>query len=82
MAFTDDMKTLLAKLDTLELTEGERLAFGELLGVGGEADEVEGFADRQMIRVQGFNLFDTFPIAVTGRPDRPVTGVVDHKADD
>lgn len=82
MAFTDDMKTLLAKLDALELTEGERLAFGELLRVGDEADEVEGFADRQMIRVQGFNLFDTFPIAVTGRLDRPATGVVDHKADD
>jgi hypothetical protein len=76
------MESLLEKLEALELTEGERAAFGQLLGVGEQPDDVEGFAGMAGIRVQGFNLFDTFPTSIGARPVRPGHGVVDHKADD
>ncbi|MFN3218733.1 MAG: hypothetical protein ACE367_19740 [Acidimicrobiales bacterium] len=79
------MESLLEKLDALELTEGERAAFGQLLGVAEQSDEVEGFAGvagMGAIRVQGFNLFDTFPTSIGTRAGRTGQGVVDHKADD
>ena len=65
-----------------ELTEGERAAFGQLLGVAEESDDVEGFAAVGAIRVQGFNLIDTFPTSVSSRIGRTGEGVVDHKSDD
>ena len=62
------------------------------VGTGDEAHEVEGFgamasptsqgAGRRGITVQGFNLFDTFPIHVVAPGSKPGSGVVDHKSED
>lgn len=82
MAISAEMESLLEKLEALELTEGERAAFGQLLGVAQQSDDVEGFAGIAGIRVQGFNLIDTFPTSIGTRPGRTGQGVVDHKADD
>ena len=94
MDLSPEMQSLLTKLDALDLTEGERSEFGRLLGVGtgDEAHEVEGFgamasptspgAGRRGITVQGFNLFDTFPIHVVAPGSKPGSGVVDHKSED
>lgn len=94
MDLSPEMQSLLNKLDALDLTEGERSEFGRLLGVGvgDEADEVEGFgamasptspgAGRRGITVQGFNLIDTFPIHIVAPGSKPGSGVVDHKSED
>ncbi len=90
MEISPDMQSLLEKLDGLELTEGERASFGQLMGLEDDG-EVEGFAHQMVNRtVQGFNtgvgldygeylVDDTFQrrVAIAGG-----TRVVDHKADD
>jgi hypothetical protein len=86
MDVTHEMQSLLEKLDALELTEAERTAFGQLLGVEGaeEVADVEGFAslkDAARVNVQGFNLGVVLERnLVLGKG--PVPTVVDHKSDD
>ena len=90
MEITPDMQSLLEKLDALDLTEGERTAFGQLIGV--EGDEVEGFLEIEQtatygLRVQGFNTGIVMEKMVvmggaTPRGDLGRGRVVDHKADD
>lgn len=84
MDLTPDMQSLLKKLDALDLTEGERTAFGQLL-LGDE--DVEGFTYQKIaMTVQGFNLGvvlekNSFKNSdgILAEVDRRV---VDHKADD
>ena len=57
MDITSDMQSLFEKFDAMELTEGERTAFGHLFGVGDD-DEVEGFVylkyELKNVAAQGF----------------------------
>jgi hypothetical protein len=80
MDITTEMKSLLEKLDAIDLTEGERTAFGQLLGLEADADpETAGFTYQKITwTVQGFNLG-----VVLERARQPVPrSVVDHKGDD
>lgn len=84
MEITQAQRSLFEKIDSLELTDGERAAFGELLGVDA-ASEVEafGYDGPPKIIVQGFDLGFTLQRQFSlGVVDHKSDDVVDHKSDD
>ncbi len=71
MDITQDVQSLLEKLDGLELTEGERAVFGRLLGLEDD-EEVEGFSFDKIAfefapTVQGFNTGKKLDQRLTSR---------------